>query len=42
MRARRLRLGLQTLLGLGQRGFFIPYRYADQLPRAGTGAATRR
>lgn len=25
---RRLRLGLQTLLGLGARGFFIPYRYA--------------
>jgi predicted O-methyltransferase YrrM len=31
MRPRRLRLGLQTLLGLGQRGFFIPYRYADRL-----------
>ena len=26
---RRLRLGLQTLLGLGARGFFIPYRYAE-------------
>jgi hypothetical protein len=32
---RRLRLGLQTLLGLGQRGFFIPYRYAAMLPQAG-------
>lgn len=26
---RRLRFGLQTVLGLGRRGFFIPYRYAD-------------
>ena len=32
MRARRLRFGLSTLLGLGKRGFFIPYRYADQVP----------
>jgi predicted O-methyltransferase YrrM len=32
MRLRRLRLGLATLLGLKQRGFFIPYRYADQVP----------
>jgi hypothetical protein len=32
MRMRRLRLGLTTLLGLRKRGFFIPYRYADQLP----------
>lgn len=32
MRARRLRFGLQTLFGLKQRGFFIPYRYADQVP----------
>ena len=31
-RARRLRLGLSTLLGFGKRGFFIPYRYADQVP----------
>ena len=30
--ARRLRLGLSTLLGFGKRGFFIPYRYADQIP----------
>jgi hypothetical protein len=26
---RRLRMGLQTLLGLRRQGFFIPYRYAD-------------
>jgi Methyltransferase domain len=25
-------MGLSTLLGLGKRGFFIPYRYADQVP----------
>ncbi len=29
---RRLTLGLSTLLGLKKRGFFIPYRYADQVP----------
>jgi len=28
-RWRRLRMGLQTLLGLRRQGFFIPYRYAD-------------
>ncbi len=27
---RRLAFGLQTLLGLGERGYFLPYRYADQ------------
>jgi predicted O-methyltransferase YrrM len=32
MRARVLRLGLATILGLKKRGFFIPYRYADQVP----------
>lgn len=32
MSLRRLRLGLSTLLGLGKRGFFIPYRYADRVP----------
>jgi len=32
-RIRRLRLGLATVLGLARRGFFIPYRYADQVPR---------
>jgi len=31
---RRLRLGVSTLLGR-RRGFFIPYRYADRLPRPG-------
>jgi predicted O-methyltransferase YrrM len=31
-RGRRLRLGLSTLLGFRKRGFFIPYRYADQVP----------
>jgi hypothetical protein len=31
--ARRLAFGLMTLLGLGERGFFIPYRYAGQVPR---------
>lgn len=33
-KARRLRLGLATLLGW-RRGFFIPYRYADLLPEPG-------
>ena len=28
--ARRLAFGLSTLLGIKKRGFFIPYRYADQ------------
>ena len=31
-RARLLRLGLSTLLGLKTSGFFIPYRYADRVP----------
>jgi Methyltransferase domain len=30
--ARRLRFGLATLFGLKPRGFFIPYRYAHQVP----------
>jgi len=30
--ARRLAFGLLTLSGLRRRGFFIPYRYADQVP----------
>ena len=30
---RRLRFGLATVLGFARRGFFIPYRYADQVPR---------
>jgi hypothetical protein len=33
---RRLALGLATLSGLRRRGWFIPYRYADSLPEAGT------
>jgi len=32
---RSLVLGLSTLLGLGKRGFFLPYRYADGLAAAG-------
>ena len=36
---RRLLFGLQTLSGLKQRGFFIPYRYAESLPAAGEVAA---
>ena len=38
-RVRRLRLGLSTLLGFGKRGFFIPYRYADQVPARGERAS---
>jgi predicted O-methyltransferase YrrM len=38
-RGRRLRLGLSTLFGLGKRGFFIPYRYADQIPERGDRAS---
>ena len=30
---RRLGMELATVLGLRPRGFFIPYRYADRLPR---------
>ncbi|SLN20113.1 class I SAM-dependent methyltransferase [Oceanibacterium hippocampi] len=33
--ARRLRMGLMTLTGLGRQGYFIPYRYAGGLPAAG-------
>ncbi len=32
MRGRLLRMGLSTVLGFKKRGFFIPYRYADQVP----------
>ncbi len=35
MLRRRLRLGLPTILGLTRRGYFIPYRYAAQLPAPG-------
>lgn len=30
---RHLTLGLPTVLGIARRGFFIPYRYAAELPR---------
>ena len=33
---RLLKMGFQTLLGLKRQGFFIPYRYADQLKESGT------
>ena len=33
MRARRLLFGLATVLGIAERGFFIPCRYAATLPR---------
>jgi len=33
---RRLAFGLPTLLGIARRGFFIPYRYAGNLPDAAT------
>ncbi len=33
---RLLKMGLQTLLGLKRQGYFIPYRYADQLEEMGT------
>jgi hypothetical protein len=32
LRARTLRFGLATLLGFRKRGFFIPYRYAEDVP----------
>jgi predicted O-methyltransferase YrrM len=32
---RRVAFGLVTVLGLRKLGFFIPYRYADQLPGSG-------
>ncbi len=44
-RLRRLWFGLATVLGLSQRGYFIPYRYAADLPgpghRPGYGAIER-
>ena len=30
-RLRRIRMGLATMLGVAERGFFIPYRYADSV-----------
>lgn len=35
MRIRKLLMGLETVLGLRRRGFFIPYRYAHTMPGAG-------
>jgi len=32
---RRIVFGLATVLGLARRGFFIPYRYAGQMPAGG-------
>ena len=34
---RRTAFGLGTVLGLARRGFFIPYRYAGQIPAGGRG-----
>lgn len=31
-RGRRLKMGLATVLGLRRQGYFLPYRYADQVP----------
>ncbi len=36
MTLRHFLMGLQTVLGIGRRGFFIPYRYAGGLPPAGS------
>jgi hypothetical protein len=36
MHRRSRRLGLLTVLGLARRGFFIPYRFAETVPEAGT------
>ena len=38
MSMRRTVMGLATVLGLAQKGFFIPYRYAHALPRPGARA----
>ena len=35
---RRLRFGLPTVLGLSQKAFLIPYRYAGKVPPAATRA----
>lgn len=36
---RRAWFGLRTVLGFGPRGFFLPYRYAGALPKAGARVA---
>lgn len=33
---RRLSFALQTFLGIARRGYFIPYRYADEVPALGS------
>ena len=38
MSMRRLKMGLNTILGLKKQGFFIPYRYADTVPENRNGA----
>ncbi len=38
---RRLWFGLSTILGLSAKGFFIPYRYANAVPRAGQRSSYR-
>ncbi len=38
MTMRRLRMGLNTVLGFKKQGFFIPYRYADTVPASRKGA----
>lgn len=38
MRLRYTMMGLATVLGLAERGFFIPYRYAHALPKPGARA----
>ena len=42
MRGRRFWLGLATVLGLAERGFFIPYRHAAQVRRRGYPAIAER
>ncbi|GGO77218.1 hypothetical protein GCM10011348_06230 [Marinobacterium nitratireducens] len=37
MKARVLKMGLSTLLGWRRQGYFIPYRYADQVEAGGAG-----
>ena len=38
-RMRRLKMGLRTLMGSRPEGFFIPYRYAAEMPPPGSRAA---
>lgn len=41
-RWRAMRMGLETVLGLRRRGFFIPYRYAEQVRAPGPYPAMER